>query len=108
MEVINSPPHKGKSGWIMNTDKLGNPGVHWVAFLMDLDGHTIEYFDSFGDDIPDDLLKELKLFIEQHNPTKEYLKLKVNRVVDQDANSSQLRVLCNAIHHRQVAWQLVP
>ena len=80
--------HKGKSGWIMNTDRLGKPGTHWVAFLLDLDRYTIEYYNSFADAIPDDVLVSLKAFLEVNNPTKHYLKLKENRVKDQDADST--------------------
>ncbi|MGH7239609.1 MAG: Ulp1 family isopeptidase, partial [Candidatus Saccharimonadales bacterium] len=69
-------------------------GLHWVAFLMDLDKHTIEYYNSFGDDIPSDILVRLKNFLAVNNPTKQYLKLKVNRIVDQDANTSNCGWFC--------------
>ena len=39
--------YKRPCGLILNTDKVGDPGTHWVAivFLKDKKG---EYFDSFG------------------------------------------------------------
>jgi hypothetical protein len=80
--------HTGKSAW---TDKNDKPGT----LLMDLDRHTIEYYNSFADDIPSDILDELKTFIDKNNPTRQYLKLKVNRVVDQDANSINCGWFCS-------------
>ena len=78
----------------MNTDPSSKPGQHWVAFLMDLDRHTIEYYDSFGNDIPTTILDDLKKFLADNNPTKQYLKLKVNRIVDQDVKSSNCGWFC--------------
>ena len=43
------------------------------------------YMNTAADPIPVDLLETLKKFIAQHNPTRQYLKLKENRVIDQDA-----------------------
>ena len=93
-ELLTPATHTGKSAWIMNTDPNTKGGTHWVAFLMDLDRHTIEYYNSFGDDIPADILTLLKTFIENNNPTKQYLKLKVNRVVDQAATSANCGWFC--------------
>ena len=84
---LTPPVHKGWSGWIMNTDKADKGGRHWVAFFLDLKGHTIEYYDSFADDIPDDVLVSVKAFLDTYNVSKHYLKLKVNRVIDQSATS---------------------
>jgi hypothetical protein len=93
-DKLSPASHQGMSAWIMNTDKIGNPGTHWVAFLMDLDRHTIEYYNSFGDDIPADVLVSVKEFLAKNNPTKQYLKLKVNRIVDQDAKSGNCGWFC--------------
>ena len=87
-KLLTPPSTTGKSAWIMNTDRHDQPGKHWVAFLIDIDGHSIEYYNSFADDIPADVLISIKQFVATHNVTKYYLKLKVNHVIDQDANSS--------------------
>jgi hypothetical protein len=34
--------------FIMNTDPLGKPGSHWLAFYYSCRFNTLEYFDSFG------------------------------------------------------------
>jgi hypothetical protein len=78
----------GKSGWIMNTDKTGQPGQHWVAFLLDLDGHTIEYYDSFAEPMPKDVGAGLKKFLDKYGPHRELLKFKENRVPDQHASTA--------------------
>lgn len=45
-EVKGTPNPKGVS-WVMNLDRSGEPGSHWVAVLIT--PHSVEYFDSFGD-----------------------------------------------------------
>ena len=92
--ALTAPVDSGKSGWVMNTDPLTKPGQHWVAFLMDLDNKSVEYYNSFADDIPADVLQKLKEFLNEHNPTRELLKLKVNKVIDQDAKSSNCGWFC--------------
>ncbi len=69
-------------------------GEHWVAFFLDLDNHSIEYYNSFADDIPDDVLISLKSFIDKNNVSKGYLKLKVKRVIDQSATSDNCGWFC--------------
>ena len=66
-DVLTAPVESGKSGWIMNTDPLTKPRQHWVAFLMDLDNTSVEYYNSFADDIPGDVLQKLKEFLNEHN-----------------------------------------
>ena len=78
----------GKTGWIVNTDKTGQPGQHWVAFLLDLDGHTIEYYDSLADPLPTDVKASLKKFLDKYGPHRELLKYKENRVADQQATTA--------------------
>lgn len=47
--------------FIVNTDKCGNPGEHWVAcFVPNPD--TIEYFDSYGELPNSDISKYLLTF----------------------------------------------
>jgi hypothetical protein len=79
-------PKKGiPVGWVQNTDPVGMPGKHWVAFYYD--GPSMHYFDSFADEIPKDVLKDLKKFVEEKLKPKHMLKLKVNRVKMQDVRT---------------------
>jgi Ulp1 family protease len=72
----------------MNLDKSNQPGSHWVAVYIDaLKDKAIEYYDSYGRDPPKQFLKQLKALIEKIRPDT-YLKLKINKVVDQRANSN--------------------
>jgi hypothetical protein len=86
--------HSGKSAWIMNTDKTGKPGTHWVAFLIDLDDKTVEYYDSFAGDLDVDVDRALVEFIKKNAIREQYLKLKINGVIDQDANSDNCGWFC--------------
>ena len=58
-----------------------------MAFLISLDDQTVEYYDSFAEDIPKDSLVGLKDIVGRVS-TPGLLKMKVNRIVDQDANST--------------------
>lgn len=80
--------HK-RVAFILNLDAHDKPGSHWVAVFVDArsDGSkSVEYFDSFGRDIPADILKDLKLVVDMLKPDT-FLKLKVNHVVHQSDNS---------------------
>lgn len=77
-----------KMSFIMNTDPRSKPGKHWVAVYIDAEKDmSVEYYDSFGDGPSKNFLKQLQELVEKIDPD-EYLKLKVNRVVDQRADSS--------------------
>lgn len=43
-------------GLILNLDEHDEPGSHWVAVFVDKTKHTVEYFDSFADRTPDEVL----------------------------------------------------
>ena len=48
--------HKTKIGIIFNLDKHDEPGSHWVSLFIDLEDIPIVfYFDSTGEDIPDEI-----------------------------------------------------
>ena len=85
-KLLTAPMKSGKSAWVMNTDPSTKPGQHWVAFLISLDDQTVEYYDSFAEDIPKDSLVGLKDIVGRVS-TPGLLKMKVNRIADQDANS---------------------
>ena len=83
-----------KFGFIVNTDKDDQPGKHWVACYIDTrDEGEINYYDSFGK-------QPNKLFMEQIHKLIEklklntYLKMKINKIVDQKANTSNCGQLC--------------
>jgi len=81
---------KSRVGFILNLDPADKAGSHWVAIFIDArssGSKSIEYFDSFGRVIPDDILKDLKLLVEMLQPGT-LLKLKSNHVVMQDDKSS--------------------
>ena len=48
---------KDKIGVIFNLDEHTEPGSHWVALFIDATKKKIYYFDSYGDDIPDQIDK---------------------------------------------------
>jgi hypothetical protein len=81
-------PVSKKMSFIMNLSPSNKPGTHWVAVYIDTKNDMdIEYFDSFGRDPPKEFLEGIKSIINKLNP-KVYLKLKINKIVDQRANSS--------------------
>ena len=46
---IDTLPKKFKPGiYIVNTDKSGNPGIHWICLLKMQSNESVEYFDSYG------------------------------------------------------------
>jgi hypothetical protein len=75
----------------MNTDPHNMPGKHWQAIYIDArngpeSSNSLEFYDSFGDSIPEDVLNDCKLIIKKLNP-ENYLKLKENKVVHQSDRS---------------------
>ena len=86
MGKLEVKPNKPLS-FVMNLDKSGKPGSHWVAWYIDPHkDKSIEYYNSFGEAMPDDLLKPLKDLVEKLDP-ETHLKLKENRVVQQSDKS---------------------
>jgi hypothetical protein len=79
---------KPKMSFIMNTDKSTGPGEHWVAVYIDTTGDkSVEFYNPFGEDPPKSFFKDIKKLLDKIKPD-EYLKMKINKVVDQRANSS--------------------
>lgn len=54
-----------KIGVIFNLDKHTQPGSHWVALYIDLVKHKLYYFDSYGDNIPNQIKKFCNNIVEQ-------------------------------------------
>lgn len=81
---------------IINTDNLGskNDNGHWQAIFIDAKkDKSIDFYDSFGDDPSKQVLKDLKHLANKINP-EEYLKLKINKVVEQDNNTATCGFHC--------------
>jgi hypothetical protein len=64
---FNEVPH----GIVVNTDKLGEPGTHWVAIYVK-DKNSVEYFDSFA--------QPPNKFIENYLKKFQYLKINKTKI----------------------------
>ena len=49
-----------KAAMVLNLDRYGEPGSHWVAVLLDLPRYRVEYFDSLGDAAPPEIQEFVK------------------------------------------------
>jgi hypothetical protein len=81
-------PHS-RFGFVMNTDPSTKSGEHWVSIYVDArpgGSHTIEFFNSFADQPNQTIMKALREVARKVGNNQ--LKLKVNKVADQDENSS--------------------
>jgi len=76
-----------KVGIIFNLDKHTQSGSHWVAVYLDLVKHKIYYFDSYGDDIPDNILKFCETVVIQGSNFREKYEILVSRKRHQYSNS---------------------
>ena len=72
--------------FIQNTDPNYKKGKHWVAWFIDRDRKTIEYFDSLAKKLPKDLYTNIQPLIQRLS--KGTYKFKYNLVPDQDADTS--------------------
>lgn len=82
-------PHS-RVAFILNFDPAHKEGSHWISIYIDArpsGSNSIEYFDSYGRDIPNDIMKALYPIIKKISPDG-YLKLKVNKIVQQSVNSN--------------------
>ncbi len=69
----------------MNLDKHNLKGSHWISVFADArpnGSQSIEYYDSYGREIPVDIMRDLKLVVDMLKPTT-YLKFKNNKVIQQ-------------------------
>jgi len=81
---------RSRVAWIMNTDPSTKEGEHWVSLLVDArpkGDASVEYYDSYGEDLPKDIQKALKKVVDKMYANT-YLKVKVNRIKHQSLNSS--------------------
>jgi len=66
-----------------NDDETG----HWVAVYIDSkDSKSIEYYDPYGEDPPEEVMEELKKLVDKYD-LPYLLKFKVNKVKNQRVNS---------------------
>jgi hypothetical protein len=79
-------PVSNNMSFIMNLSPDYKAGTHWVAVNI-IKNDAVEYFDSFGRDPPHQFLVGIKSIINKLHPTV-YMKLKINRIIEQRANSS--------------------
>ena len=88
IDQLDQIPVSKKMAFILNLDPSYKPGSHWVAVYIDAQhDKEINYYDSFGDEPPKRLLKDIKVIVDKLNPNV-YLKFKVNKVKHQSVKSS--------------------
>lgn len=75
-----------RQAFIINTDKAGEPGQHWVAIYFPGHGKPAEYFDSFG---LRPLYREIEDFIFKH-----YTRCLYNQSSLQDVESAVCGLYC--------------
>ena len=73
-----------KVGLIFNLDKHTESGSHWVAIYIDIGKGEIYFFDSYGDNIPKQLLKFCEDVKQQSNNKFNIL---INKKIHQHGNS---------------------
>ncbi len=91
------PKEEKRICWIMNTDKRGLPGTHWVAVLIDARPHgtrSVEYYDPLGDRMPETWWPDLKKIIKAVNGDNTYLKYRENTIADQSDTSNNCGPFC--------------
>jgi hypothetical protein len=72
-----------RSAIVFNLDKHDEKGSHWVAFYIDNDNKTLEYFDSLGEK-PN---KNIKNYIDKIKSYVPKYKILINKYVHQRKNS---------------------
>lgn len=77
--------HVKSIGMVLNLDEHDEPGSHWVAVFVDKPNRTVEYFDSFADETPDEVLQ----FFEDVKRSAPHARwtLKENNVAHQRGNT---------------------
>lgn len=73
-------------GVVVNLDKHYEPGSHWCALYWDNDSQSIMWYDSYGEQAPPELMKEIQNVMEKLKP-EVYYKWKSNSIKQQRANS---------------------
>ena len=83
-DEIHKLPKHIPIGFIMNLDNSDGSGTHWVSVYIN--NNAIYYYDPFGDDPTESFKKDIHKYItDMKIPIM--LKLKVNKIQDQDTRS---------------------
>lgn len=94
-DEINTIKPRGKRvAFVLNTDPSNKPGKHWVAVYIDArpgGANSVEWYDSYADDMPSDIKKDVKTLVDKLKPDT-YLKLKENKVVHQSDRTNNCGV----------------
>lgn len=78
---------KRKIGIIFNLDPHFKGGSHWVAMFINTNDKCIYYFDSYGEEIPDELYKFVKTIQNQSSNIGKQYNFKENRKRHQYSNT---------------------
>lgn len=81
---------QSRAFWINNLSPSTSGGSHWVSFFIDArpeGSNSIEFFDSFGDPIPDEMRQDIQQIADKLNAEK-YLKLKENTLVQRQGDKT--------------------
>lgn len=95
-QILPKVKEKSKGGFIINTDPINKKGVHWQSVYFDATNngeYEIDFFDSYGDDPDERVMKDLKQLSEKLN-CKLLLKFKSNRIALQNERSSNCGWFC--------------
>jgi hypothetical protein len=94
IDELNKIPLSHKMSFIMNLSPSYKKGTHWVAVYIDTkNDKSVEYYDSYGEDPPLEFMRNIKTLINKLHP-EYYLKFKINKIVDQRANSQTCGYHC--------------
>lgn len=81
-DILPKVKPQSKGCFVVNTDKDKGPGVHWTSVYFDATpqgSHSIEFFDSYGDDPDKPIDKGIQAVADKLN-CQNYLKYKINSV----------------------------
>ena len=82
-------------GFVLNLSPSTKDGTHWCAVYIDLtDRKQVCYYNSFGEEVPANILKELKQFVKD-NHLPYMVKFKNNRMVNQTDRSNRCGYHCS-------------
>jgi hypothetical protein len=87
-EIYNDILIHRRIGIVFNLDSYNQKGSHWVAFYIDHNNKTIEYFDSLGNPPNKRIYKFIKKInskIKKHK--QQQYKLLINNIIHQNENS---------------------
>lgn len=96
-------PTTKKFGFIFNNKKSNHSGEHWLACFVRNDD-SINFYDSFAQEPPRFFMKWVNDLIRVLQPDV-YMKLKVNRIVEQRANSDNCGWFCMRFLHKMFSGE---